>query len=340
MKNQMNIVFTLAVIILLINSLAAGCTKTEQIAASPPETPGENVIDEEVHQVTTVSEPVEEPYNPDGEPETAFKSLMIRSIIKKASVFYWELMVGGDGPENYESLLEEGILPIIFTNRYTGADIRNTSRYSPGDIYLHFPTKDNPVFSFWDHYGEKDYAYDPSLALQGEKHPLQGMDEYTTDGRTLYLDVEVSPEEMALTSSASGCRERYGIPPDDEARARVLLVFDAMDKIMRSAGSWIDDVPSSLDGYLELVGRRNPVAWTNPYTGEPMHEVPWANVPQCQHTGSPFNEPIPELGNNKNLSSLAGNYSFAIGPERDYAQFYFKQPDGSIGAYIVLAKRP
>jgi len=341
LKIQLNTILVSVLVSLLLITAGPGCADSKQVSSSQPGTPTENIGDEGNHQATFVSEAIEEPQNPDGDAEIACKSLMMRTVVQKASSFYWELMVDGEGPDSYESLLEKGTLPIIFANRYTGEDIKITADYSPGDMYLNFPTAEDPVYRFMDHYGDKDLAYDPSVAVPGEKHPLQGMDDYSTDGRILYLDVEVSPEEMAITSSTSACRARYDIPAEDEARARVLVVFDAMDEIMRSAADWITEPPVTIDGYIDLAGRRNPVAWVNPYTGQPMQEVGWVNVP-CYQQGALYAGPVPDFGGSVEdieASALAGNYSYAFDTEKDYAQFYFEQPDGSTGAYLIVSNR-
>ena len=129
--------------------------------------------------------------------------------------------------DEVESLIEEGALAIILSNRYTGDDIAIESNHSPGDIFLRFPTADNSVFHFWIYYGDEDYGYDPSVASPGEKHPLIGMGDYTTDGRTLYLDVEVDPALLSLGVDPTGGRERHGIPQDDEERVKIFIIMKA-----------------------------------------------------------------------------------------------------------------
>jgi hypothetical protein len=172
-----------------------------------------------------------------------------------------------------------------------------------------------------------------------------------TDGRTLYWDEQMDFDWYAANDPGPvRGLDRFGIPADDEARTRVYLVYRAMNEIMCHAGDILASVPSSLDDYVALLGRRNPVTWTNPYTNEPMHEVPWAEVP-CYYGANPADDPLPDINappqDEAASSEPAGNFSYALGlspvvegENRGYAQFYFYLPDGSLAAYLAVGKGP
>jgi hypothetical protein len=318
-----------------------GCMKTRQEISNTPKLEDNEIPIEEVHQLASYSTLTEEPQNPNGDLAFTYLAINTRELILLAEIPNWGLIVGGDAPTSYESLLEKGALSVIFKNRYTGEDIRITDEYSPGDFNVHYPTPDDPAYNFWTYYGEEDYSYDPSVALPGERHHVAGVGgpDYTTDGRTGYIDHVVSNMAAYTSGPVDSNREIYNIPPDDEARARMMILSVAVHTIMRYGTSWLESVPDSVDGYIELVGRKNPVAWVNPYTGQDISEVPWVEVPLFQEA-TPVNEPSLGFAQSDDTTGLAGNYSFAMGIEKNYAQFYFLMADGSVGAYIAFAERP
>jgi hypothetical protein len=291
--------------------------------------------------------------------EMAFKSILIHSLIASASSDPWCLIVGGPQPTGYQQLVDSGALPIILANRYTGDDIVSTKDYSPGDFYIEFPTAESPVSRFWTHLGEQDWEYDAALAKElaatDERRPLsnhpprpEGADipSETTNGRTIFEEMSYDQSQIAMGFSCDRAytRQYFEMPSDDDARARIIVVARAMQEVMRI---W-EPIPiplNSVDGFVNYVGRKNPVAWTNPYTGEPMREVPWNKVayyepyPNSKVPFSPTDQ-APHGGN----SPLAGNYSFTNAPcpsfpDNDknnvYAQFYFYLPNGTIAAYLV-----
>ena len=343
MKLNINIFITCTAIVSIL--LFIGCSNASkntagspELTTGPSETSGENISDYPSHQGADYSTLAEEPYNPDGIEEMRCKLSLLNSLIQNAGVRNWFLLVEGSLPDTYESLLENGALTIIPANRYTGEDILSTKEYSPGDIYYHSATGEEPFHNYWVYFGEQDFNYEPSISESGERFRIDGRAlEYSTDGKTGYTDAILPAEFRSyVPESTSSSREVYNVPADDEARVRMLLLSYTMHDIMRSVAQWIEgNLPVTVDGFIELVGRKNPVAWTNPYTGDPMYSVSWIDVPQFQGNWD-FNEPNTDFGTTDSTSGLVGNYSFAMGPDRYYAQFYFEMPDGSIGAYIAF----
>jgi hypothetical protein len=144
-------------------------------------------------------------------------------------------------------------------------------------------------------------------------------------------------------------REFQNIPVDDDARAKIYVVYRCINEIMLQMGQTLDTAQyQTLDDYIAYCGRKNPAAWVNPYTGDAMKEVPWTTVPTyyyenpwgdlLQMVGLVFHPDFP-------MDELPGNYSFTIDPGSSsrapsyYAQFYFKMPDGSVAAYIAIDGR-
>jgi hypothetical protein len=287
--------------------------------------------------------------NPQGENEMALKLAALSSILDIAMVQSWGIVVGSQQPSDiYPTLIETGALGIIFSNRYTGQDMIITNEYSPGDIFLKMPTEDDPIYHFWKYMGERDNFYDPSAVGDGLKIPIKGLPEEKTDGKTIYIDVPVDVADMPLFD-LNQSREFCGIPVDDSARARIYSVYRCMAELLMQAAGTLESTPVTLDGYIEILGRKNPVAWTNPYTGDAMMEVEWVQVPTFYYeTASP--DPLreqnvtlddPQLSD----SELAGNYSFFITPPNPdsgkkevFVQFYFYMPDHSVAAYIGRAE--
>ncbi len=274
---------------------------------------------------------------------------MMEQVIMHASNHPWSMLQGGFiTSTTYESLIESGALAIIFSNSYTGEDIISTREYSPGDIYLGFPTLEDPVYRYWLHLGENDMYYNPDISEPGEREPLEFNPEYSTDGRIFYreyvLDAEAIEYIKQEVTPAAGRREQ-GIPADDIARARVFNIYWTMEDIIRSIGYDMPDPPETLDGYIALLGRKNPISWINLYTNEPMIEVPWVNVPfYVRGNNIPDESPWPQDKIDK--EPLAGNYSFVLGNSPYYpneqgertacAQFYFYLPSGDIAAYQIM----
>ena len=267
----------------------------------------------------------------------------------------WQLNQGSPGPTSYDDLLSTGTLAIILTNPYTDDDIVSTPDYSPGNFYISFPTIADPVYEFRQYVAPDHWAWDEQLFASGEIKPLSTHDpvEYTMDGHT--LSTKISYEDMIdsldQVESPAAMRERYYIPADDNARVKMLIVADYMQEVLGiSYEISLNDNPASLDEIISVIGRKNPVAWTNPYTGEPIQEVPWVNVYQVttddQQSGHVQDaSPWPQSGIN-NKDELVGNYSFVYDQPRHSpyypreqgfrvacVQFYFRLPNGDVAAY-------
>ncbi len=339
------IAFALSVVLVVCLSVVFGaCSKkSEPVVQSSPE---HHVQDE---AATASHEEGTHLNNPNFTEEMMFKASMTEGILLFCVADGIGMFNGGAGSFTYETLISEGLLPIVFANRYTGEDVVNSREYSKGDIFIENDA-DTGWFRFYQHMGELDAAYEPGAVPPGERVPWAGDPvSYTTDGKTLFLEGQRDAKQMGH-GDPGPYRERFGIPPDDEARARIYLVYRTANEIMYHAGNIIDSVPVSLDGYISLLGRRNDNAWVNPYTGGPMEAVEWTAVP-CYYQTEPRQDPMYELyaSGETDLTDaeLAGNYSYTLGPspfiegeDRAYAQFYFYLPDGSIAAYLAIGQGP
>jgi hypothetical protein len=294
----------------------------------------------------------ENPENPNALPNW-LQSGLPAFFIQLASQTLWNLKNGQPGPSSFESLIGTGTLAVIPFNPYTGEDVISTPDYSPGNFFLSFPTVDDPVVKFWTYLGDDSENYDPDLYTSGEIRPMgNGSDEYYTDGRTIFLNTIVTEEYIDSLDDIvdpSSFRESLNFPVDDDARVAIYTVARFTESLFYFIGNRPADFPNSLDGMIAIVGRKNPISWTNPYTNEPMEEVPWIQVPfyNCGDQGLgkiPDASPWPQEGIDKD--ALAGNYSFIAGSspynpnepgERTAcAQFYFYLPNGDIAAYHVV----
>jgi len=290
-------------------------------------------------------------YNPNYTENVAFREEIMMNVLMFSSGDGLMMLGRGIGWD-YEFLLETGANPIIMANRYSGEDMKNTSLYNPGDIYWEV-SKEDGSFYFYEYMGDKDIKYQPDAVPEGQRKLVDGSGGRTeTDGMTLYTVVE-GPFDPAFISQMdyvdpSGFREKYGIPADDEARTRIFLIHRTMRECMLNAGRILNSTPSNLEDYIDLMGRPNPVAWTNPYTNLPMNKVPWVNVPAYN-----MNLPCGVESQYHSIESeglisdqLIGNYSFTLTPS-DIAeemeaclQFYFRLPDGSIASYFSIGPGP
>jgi hypothetical protein len=287
--------------------------------------------------------------NPGYSEEMFFKASLIEGLILFA-VNDGRSLLGCDTLKGYDTLINEGSLPIIFANRYTGEDMISTADYSPGDIFLDYNETDS-TFRFFIHNGDRDAAYEPGAVADGTKLPWAGdPGMYMTDGRSLFWEENLDPNYFTV-DDPSGFRERFLIPATDTARTKVFIVYYTLNKIMSQAGNFMtNSVPDSIDGYIAMAGRKNPVAWVNPYDGGEMVEVPWVKVSTYSETGPSGEEPWGLEGISSadvDVSNLPGNYSFITAPSPTesgenwaYAQFYFLEPDGSVSAYVAVGLGP
>jgi len=280
----------------------------------------------------------------------------IETIVFHIAPSCWRYVMGSHNPPDYDSLISSGTLVFIPANPYTGEDLKNTEEYSPGDIHLTFPTVSDPVYLMGTHLGEDDWRYDPDISEPGEFVVAEefGDGTYITDGRTYIYRNELPVEDLNVffeDYDPDFEREYHGFPLDDDARVRMFSICWQVEVLFHFFHNELDNVPETFDGWVDLLGRKNPISWTNPYTGEPMTEVPWVNVSNyCegnQRTGQ-VPDTSPWQGDDPpNAADLVGNYSYVDGdnpyfpsrthPVRACAQFYFYLPDGKIAAYLVIA---
>ena len=332
-------------LLLVIILIASSCTSSGR--TTEPDDAALDVRNQAVTEPGTI-----DPYNPNFSREIAYKESLMMNILMFSSGD-GVMLLGRGIAWDYEFLIDTGALPIILANRYTGEDLINTPEYNPGDIYWHVDREDGSFF-LYEYLGELDKKFQPDAVPYGERWIVDGTDDRTeTDGKTLYTVFE-GPYEPDFISEMDfvdpgGFREKFRMPAGDVERTRMFLLHKTMRVCMLNAGRILTSVPENIDGYISLMGRMNPVAWTNPYTNQPMKEVPWVNTPAYNMTlkcgeDSQCNSvvgagAIPE-------SELIGNYSYAIIPS-DIAdemeaclQFYFKMPDGSVASYFSIGPGP
>jgi len=268
-----------------------------------------------------------------------------------AAMFTNRDLVGCDFPLEYGGLLSSGLLPVIFHNRYTGEPIKSIEDYTPGDIYYDVDLSTSTII-FCRYQGTQDQVFAPEIT-EGEWLSYLGspMDSIT-DGKTIRTETVLDPTAFNNNVPASDFREYFKFPQNDDARIKVFIVYNFTNDLMYQLGEFVDQVPGSVDDYISMIGEKNLISWTNPYTGEPMEQVEWYNVP-LYFGNDPVVDPIPDITPDPNgVSSpipedIIGNYAYTFGYSpvvenelRAYAQFYFRQPDGSIAAYIAIGVGP
>ena len=325
--------------------ILAGCAKM----SSQP-TPASDSDIAAVREITEGGEVEDQeavfPRNEYGNPVMQWKSSVIEMHLTQAFNTNKDLK-GGPFPSSYEELISTGLLPIMFHNRYTGQPVVNTAEYSRGDIYYSVDAiSDTLVYSI--HFGDQDQTFDPDLT-NGQYKPCECDPRYaTTDGKTIRWEMRLPSDLLADSPASSDTRESFNIPAGDDSRASIFIVYQSISKFMYKACENLDALPGSLDDYIALIGEKNPSAWINPYTGLSMTEVGWYDVP-LYYDWDRLAEPITTLKEDgQNIpEGIAGNYSFNIGDSplmegetRAYVKFYFKEPDGSISAYLAIGLGP
>jgi hypothetical protein len=242
-------------------------------------------------------------------------------------------------PTTYDDLLSSGKLPVIFKNRYTNEPIKNTEEYSRGDIYYSADLKKG-VILFLQHMGEKDQIYKPG-ATSGAFWPyVGGMEEMTTNGRTVKYEKPFDPAMPKI--SPEQVRTLKGIPADDIERAKIYIVASWVGNYVQRLSAYAKEIPSSLDGYIEMIGWKNPVAWTNPYTGQPMKLVDYYDVQI--YDAAAMGRKIPgDYAGPKPPDDVIGNFAYKpimklnhTDPQIVHILFYFREADGSISAYRAI----
>ena len=324
-------------LLILLCSLLGACRYPAEPAseASGPGHPG----------LSPSREPKQTPVmldNPNYTREMSVKAVLFE-ILMMYAMGDGRLLLGGGLPLDYDALIAEGSLTVIPANRYTLEDAVSTTVYSPGDIFFDLDEQAE-VLRFYQHMGELDMAYEPDAVPPGQLLPWAGEPNYLTDGRTLYWDNDEIEVGWYETVDPTPLREYLGIPGDDDARTRVYLVYKTMTEIMYRAGWILDMPPPSLDGYVQFIGRRNPVAWTNPYTAQPMGPVPWVVPTKVYEVlGDEYGDPLPDVPSPVPVpppSQLVGNYAYVVLPSEHtpgemiaHALFYFYLPAGELAAY-------
>ena len=341
-----------AIFVIIILFLITSCASQKQDAQLPltdnPEAnpdPGLKVVTTEEDTSSGVM-----PNNPNGLRWYEWQSGYVHWIAGMA-MFTNRNLMGCDFPMDYDELLSSGLLPVIFHNRYTGEPIKSTEEYAPGDIFYGVDLSTSTL-TFSIHRGPLDEVFDPE-STGGEWLPYRGsLRDSVTDGKTVKMEMVLDPTAFNNSVPASEFREYFRFPLDDDARVRISIVYQFINDLMYQLGGFVDQVPGSLDDYIAMVGEKNPVAWINPYTGEPMRQVEWFSVPLYYGvTNDPVYDPMPDITPDPTAppppEDIAGNYAYKVGSSpiadtefRPYAQFYFKQPDGSIAAYLAIGVGP
>ena len=282
--------------------------------------------------------------NLNADPMTCFKYRISHALISLAMGENRLLIYGTGIASSYQAMIDDGTLPIILANRYTGQPVADTSVYSPGDFNVHYDAQ-GQTFNYTEHMGPLDDLYNPSAVTQGQLKSVIGLPSVLTNGKSLISSGTVN-SEVWNGSGPSQFRERLGIPASDDSRTRIFIIYRAMNTIMMHGGEVFQTPLGSLEAYVALLGTKNPQAWLNPYTDLPMQEVPWNNSVQVSFydttVSMPDNltyrmppDPNPSIVYKGNYSCASGWSDLRQNQVRTCVLFYFEKSDGSIAAYLA-----
>jgi len=254
----------------------------------------------------------------------------IRHLINVAS-FWVAMFPDNTHPITGPSMIEDGVLIIEPTNPFTNNKMVFSKEYSPGEIYFYCgELLPGEPMQAW-HYDPSEPKYDDQLAASGEWiSPKAESPEYKFNGHTEKISPDIPPEGMPYeVPYYMDFREQCGYADTPDAALKVIMVADQLDALMKCYSSFNDEVPDSLDAYIEWLGLKNPKAWTNPYTGGEMHQVPLVKTNTFSE-----NRDIPLLPEPEATNEYAGNYAYdtyarsSDGMIISIARFYFLDSEG------------
>jgi hypothetical protein len=243
---------------------------------------------------------------------------------------------------NFNSLLNEGLLAIVFRNPYTGSDVKSSLKYAPGDCFIS-SGKEGNIFIY--HSGDKQRFYEPGRDNY-DKLTYQAFTEKTmellTDGRSIINSSKLSADEYSdLLANIERGRQNYFGNNYPLSWIRIWWLNSQMHEIMIRYSFLNEQVPSDISDYLNYFGRKNPSAWVNPYTGSQMQKVSFADCRYFVDRDWELQQaPVPPsfISSRATTDSHAGNYSFDVfdDAEGTIAIFalYFVDENNQLSAFV------
>lgn len=241
---------------------------------------------------------------------------------------------------NLDSIIADGLMAIVPRNPYSGNDIKTSLEYSPGDCLF---AADQRGVAFIYHAGNKEDSFEPSRkdhSVLTYRRKFSTPDVYS-DGRSLIHYHKFTTDEYSqLIADSNKMRiDQYGENYSNDV-IKIYWIYRQVRQMIVIYSFINENVPQSLEDYINYFGRINPPAWINPYTGQPMKQVGFAQECEYQMDLDQLDIDIPVLpeylDKQKDKSLYAGNYSFATyqdkdGPVTVFAIYYIKL-DGNLAA--------
>jgi len=240
--------------------------------------------------------------------------------------------MSGPTSVDFQYLFNKGYIAVIPKNPYTGKDIEQSGEYSPGDMYYEYDIYDGGKFMF--HLGEGSYRYSPEMYERGEvEEEWQGRSKDAVekhlidsfDGRT---ETHFLPGVIEFKDKLDDHQVKPDMTKLDEANERMRYMYNQMQSLFHSISEIAEEPGDTLLETVDAIGRLNPLAWINPFTGMPMKEV---------QIWGPWGYPDSIKAVNPDKEEYAGNYSYVKyewrGKTWGVLAFYYIQENGELWVY-------
>jgi hypothetical protein len=263
-------------------------------------------------------------FEPSGVQEKSIRVNQIVELVSKAGTFYY--FFPQESPSyTIPKLIDTGFVAIKPLNPFTGNPMVFSEEYIPGEICVFVGDRTKAEGYFIRHYDPSEPEYDPILVEKGEWIHKEGMaeNEYF-NGRT-FKRVPPGPSEPPADYLTT--RDNWGIINHTDDQIKVESLASQMLSIIGKYSLYYEEVPGDFEVYIDWLGDKNPTAWVNPYTGEPVKQVPMvACATSPEDPDAPLDE-IPE-----DISSFIGNYAYEVYDNGTYivslTRFYYLDEDG------------
>ena len=237
-----------------------------------------------------------------------------------------------DKEYNLTSIIQNGLIPIIPRNPYSGEDIKTSFEYSPGDAV--FACNSKAAIDI-HHLGPAELFFDATLKDNNKLFYLDKTKEIEnlTDGRTLYSYHKFTDDKpnLAFTNKRES-NDNF------EKQKKIKWLFREIENLMQEYFRFHEDAPQSIDEIINYFGRRNPASWNNPYSGKKMIQMPKFAVCEMipgevtEYLDRP--EPFTKVNETEYINKYAGNYSYTVvetkrGPMAILSIYYIK-PNGRL----------
>ncbi len=281
------------IFIMLIFLLAlAGCSSSSTGRAT--DAVAERDPDVEIHArlIDKFGDGVVNPYLTN---EGQFYFSVLGSLVTSAG-YYYKVTHGFPEHYDYDDLVESGAIILIPRNLYAGEDAAQTETYSQGDLFFEYNTNEGQTFTL--HLGKGAPEYWPEKFAQGEtiRETHRGKEKiYDGRSKSTYLRPP-TPEEIIQAREDIDETSFWMTHPEAN---QMNNMHSQIQNFLASHSFYYDTPPDNFDDLIERFGRKNPKAWQNPYTGNPMEELP------------------PKQANDLNADAIlikyyAGNYSYEL----------------------------